>query len=74
MSLTKKDKAALRWAAAKADQWYGNITGDDLLENEHLQMMDRVQDALLKLGIRLRSRWQKRASGRPYMRVWKREP
>ena len=60
-NLTAKDRAALRWAAKKADEWYGNVTGDTQLENHHLQQMDKVQDALFKLGIKIYGRHQRRA-------------
>lgn len=52
--LTRSDKAALRWAADKADEWYGNVTGDEKRENEHLRRMDKVQDALLKIGVKIK--------------------
>jgi hypothetical protein len=64
--LTTKEKQALRWAAKKADEWFGNVTGDPSAENHHLQMMDKVQDALLKLGIRIYKRHQRDSTGKKY--------
>lgn len=51
--LTKKDRAALRWAAQKADEWYGNVTGNEAAENHHLKMMKDVRSALIKLRIHI---------------------
>jgi hypothetical protein len=59
-NLNAVDRAALRWAAKKADEWFGSVTGDSSLENHHLYQMDKVQDALLKLGIKLYNRHPRR--------------
>ena len=67
VTLTAEERRALKWAAQKADEWFGNITGDRASEVAHLQRMDKVQDALFKLGIKLSKRWHQNADGRNYM-------
>jgi hypothetical protein len=49
--LSKRDRDALKWAAKKADEWFGNVTGDPAAEREHLRNMNQVREALGKLGI-----------------------
>jgi hypothetical protein len=51
-NLSSTDKAALSWAAKRADEWYGNVTGDADKERHHKQMMARVDAALARLGVR----------------------
>lgn len=67
VTLTAEERRALKWAAQKADEWFGNITGDRASEVAHLQRMDKVQDALFKLGIKMSRRWQQRADGSNYV-------
>lgn len=66
IKLNATDRAALRWAAKQADAWFGSVTGDIHRELVHLQKMDKVQDALWKLRIKLQGRHQLDARGRRY--------
>lgn len=50
------DAAALRWAAERADEWYGSVTGDREAERAHIETMDGVQAALAKMGIAIKRR------------------
>lgn len=52
VALHNGDKEALKWAAQKADEWHGNVTGDYSAENHHTRMMSRVRAALVKVGIK----------------------
>lgn len=51
--LTATDKEALRWAARKADEWLGSVTGDAAAESDHHRNMERVRIALGKVGVQL---------------------
>ena len=40
------DIAALSWAITKADEWYGNVTGDAEAEQRHKRSIAKAKEAL----------------------------